>query len=216
MPRQTRKKKGGKQLELSDMDSSKVKKTENENKSFEGGMDNASSNKSFEGGMDKALENEFSTNNNNKNLEGGNDNNIQMQVNDIVTTSSNNNNASSMLGSMGNMIKNAVNGLTGSSNAVKVGGAGASNLQNKLFTSLKARSNKLSENLLELDSLQKNLNAKTNSVKSEVQGLQEQFKLYNKMGGGRKSRKKHKKHHKSKRRSHHRRKTKRRRQRRKH
>ena len=202
MPRQTRKKKGGTQLELSDMDSSKVKKTENENKSFEGGMDNA-------------LENEFSTNNNNKNLEGGNEN-VQMQVNDIVTTQANNNNASSMLGSMGNMIKNAVNGLTGSSNAVKVGGAGASNLQNKLFTSLKARSNKLSENLLELDSLQKNLNAKTNSVKSEVQGLQEQFKLYNKMGGGRKSRKKHKKHHKSKRRSHHRRKTKHRRQRRKH
>ncbi len=210
MPRQTRKKKGGKVVDVSEMDAKKVENMENEN-------ENDLSNKSFEGGMDNALENEFSTNNNNKNLEGGNDNNIQMQVNDIeTTTSSNNNNASSMLGSMGNMIKNAVNGLTGSSNAVKVGGAGASNLQNKLFTSLKARSNKLNENLLELDSLQKNLNAKTNSVKSEVQGLQEQFKLYNKMGGGRKSRKKHKKHHKSKRRSHHRRKTKRRRQRRKH
>ena len=208
MPRQTRKKKGGKVVDVSEMDAKKVENMENEN-------ENDLSNKSFEGGMDNALENEFSKNNNNKNLEGGNEN-VQMQVNDIVTSQTNNNNASSMLGSMGNMIKNAVNGLTGSSNTVKVGGAGASNLQNKLFTSLKARSNKLNENLAELDSLQKNLNAKTNSVKSEVQGLQEQFKLYNKMGGGRKSRKKHKKHHKSKRRSHHRRKTKRRRQRRKH
>ena len=208
MPRQTRKKKGGKVVDVSVMDAKKVENMEKDN-------ENDLSNKTFEGGMDNALENEFSKNNNNKNLEGGNEN-VQMQVNDIVTSQTNNNNASSMLGSMGNMIKNAVNGLTGSSNTVKVGGAGASNLQNKLFTSLKARSNKLNENLAELDSLQKNLNAKTNSVKSEVQGLQEQFKLYNKMGGGRKSRKKHKKHHKSKRRSHHRRKTKRRRQRRKH
>ena len=214
MPRLTRKKKGGKQLELSEMDASKVNDTGNHDNT-----DKEFSNKTLKGGMDNDLENEFSENNN-KNLEGGSDN-IQMQVNDIASSHENtNNNASSVVDSMGKMFKNAMNGLTGSSYA-KVGGGGGNNLQNKLFTSLKARSNKLNENLVELDSLQKNLNAKTNSVKSEVQGLQEQFKLYNKMGGGRKSRKKHKKHrkskhHKSKRRSHHRRKTKYRRRRHKH
>lgn len=213
MPRQTRKKKGGKQLELSEMDSSKVNDMEKEN---ENENENNSSNKSLQGGMDNALENEFS-NNNNKNIEGGSEN-VQMQVNDIGSSHQNtNNNATNVIDSMGNMLKNAMNGLTGSSHAkVGGGGSGGNNLQNKLFTSLKARSNKLNENLLELDSLQKNLNAKTNSVKSEVQGLQEQFKLYNKMGGGRKSRKKHKKHRNSKRRSHHRRKTKHRRRRHKH
>ena len=120
--------------------------------------------------------------------------------------------------SMGSMFKNALTGLTGSNNnSVKIGGAGggqATKLQNKLFTSLKSRSNKLNENLVELASLQNNLNAKTNMIKNEVHGLQEQFKLYNKMAGGRKSRKKR---YKSKNHSRHRRKTKhRRRRRRKH
>jgi hypothetical protein len=190
MPRQTRKKKGGKTLELSAMDEEKVDNMENE-------LENE--NKSLKGGMENELENEFS-NQNTKNIEGGN--NIQLSVNEI------DNNASSMLNSMGNMFKNAVTGITGGSKN-KVGGS--NNLESKLFTSLKARSSKLNENLVELDSMQKNLNAKTNSVKNEVQGLQEQFKLYNKMSGGRKSRRKTKKHHKAKRRTHRRRITKHRR-----
>jgi hypothetical protein len=208
MPRQTRKKKGGKTLELSEMDTEKVNKLEKEN-------DN--NNKSLKGGMENELVNEFSNNNknmeenkmeeNNKNIEGGN--NIQMNVNE--NQNQNQNNASSMLNSMGNMLKNAVSGITGGSKN-KVGGS--NNLESKLFTSLKARSNKLNENLAELDSMQKNLNAKTNTVKNEVQGLQEQFKLYNKMSGGKKSRRKSKKHHKSKRRSHQTRRTKHKRRRR--
>ena len=208
MPRQTRKKKGGKTLELSEMDSEKVNKLEKEN-------DN--DNKSLKGGMENELENEFSNKNmeehnnnmekNNKNIEGGN--NIQMNVNE--NQNQNQNNASSMLNSMGNMFKNAVSGITGGTKN-KVGGSNM--LESKLFTSLKARSNKLNENLAELDSMQKNLNAKTNTVKNEVQGLQEQFKLYNKMSGGKKSRRKSKKHHKSKRRSHQRRRTKHKRRRR--
>jgi hypothetical protein len=200
MPRQTRKKKGGKTLELSAMDSEKVDNMENENENdLENELENE--NKSLKGGMENELENEFS-NQNTKNIEGGN--NIQMSVND----NNNDNNASSMLNSMGNMFKNAVTGITGGSKN-KVGGS--NNLESKLFTSLKARSSKLNENLVELDSMQKNLNAKTNSVKNDVQGLQEQFKLYNKMSGGRKSRRKSKKHHKAKRRTHRRRRTKHRR-----
>ena len=54
MPRQTRKKKGGKVVDVSEMDAKKVENMENEN-------ENDLSNKSFEGGMDNALENEFST-----------------------------------------------------------------------------------------------------------------------------------------------------------
>ena len=130
-----------------------------------------------------------------------------------VNEHQNENNATSMLNSMGNMFKNAVTGITGGSKN-KVGGS--NKLESKLFTSLKARSNKLNENLAELDSMQKNLNAKTNSVKNEVQGLQEQFKLYNKMSGGKKSRRKSKKHHKSKRQSHQRRRTKHKRRRSRH
>lgn len=201
MPRQTRKKKGGKTLELSEMDRDKVDNLEN---------DNDNNNKSLKGDMENKLVNEFSNKNmeeNNKNIEGGN--NIQMNVNE--NQNQNQNNASSMLNSMGNMFKNAVSGITGGSKN-KVGGS--NNLESKLFTSLKARSNKLNENLAELDSMQKNLNAKTNTVKNEVQGLQEQFKLYNKMSGGKKSRRKSKKHHKSKRRSHQRRRTKHKRRRR--
>ena len=207
MPRQTRKKKGGKTLELSEMDSEKVEKLENQNQNDN---DNQNDNKSLKGGMENELENELEnefSNQNSKNIEGGN--NIQMNVNE----NQNVNNASSMLNSMGNMFKNAVTGITGGSKN-KVGGS--NKLESKLFTSLKARSNKLNENLAELDSMQKNLNAKTNSVKNEVQGLQEQFKLYNKMSGGRKSRRKSKKHHKSKRQSHQRRRTKHKRRRSRH
>ena len=207
MPRQTRKKKGGKTLELSEMDSEKVEKLENQNQNDN---DNQYDNKSLKGGMENELENELEnefSNQNSKNIEGGN--NIQMNVNE----NQNVNNASSMLNSMGNMFKNAVTGITGGSKN-KVGGS--NKLESKLFTSLKARSNKLNENLAELDSMQKNLNAKTNSVKNEVQGLQEQFKLYNKMSGGRKSRRKSKKHHKSKRQSHQRRRTKHKRRRSRH
>ena len=128
MPRQTRKKKGGKTLELSDMDIEKVESIENEN-----------DNKTLKGGMENELENEFS-NNNSKNIEGGN--NIQMNVNENQNEyqNQNQNNASSMLNSMGNMFKNAVSGITGGSKN-KVGGS--NNLESKLFTSLKARSNKL-------------------------------------------------------------------------
>ena len=195
MPRQTRKKKGGKTLELSAMDEEKVNSLENENQNEN---QNEKSNRSLKGGMEHELENEFS-NQSNKNFEGGN--NIQMSVSENQKE----NNASSMLNSMGNIFKNAMTGITGGSKN-KVGGS--NNLESKLFTSLKARSSKLNNNLVELDSMQKNLNAKTNSVKSEVQGLQEQFNIYNKMSGGKKSRRKSKKHHKSKRRSHRRRRTK--------
>ena len=207
MPRQTRKKKGGKTLELSEMDSEKVENLENQNQNQN---ENENENKSLKGGKENELENELEnefSNQNSKNIEGGN--NIQMNVNEHQ----NENNASSMLNSMGNILKNAVTGITGGSKN-KVGGS--NKLESKLFTSLKARSNKLNENLVELDSMQKNLNAKTNSVKNEVQGLQEQFKLYNKMSGGRKSRRKSKKHHKSKRQSHQRRRTKHKRRRSRH
>ena len=206
MPRQTRKKKG-KTLELSEMDSEKVENLENQNQNQN---ENENENKSLKGGKENELENELEnefSNQNSKNIEGGN--NIQMNVNEHQ----NENNASSMLNSMGNILKNAVTGITGGSKN-KVGGS--NKLESKLFTSLKARSNKLNENLVELDSMQKNLNAKTNSVKNEVQGLQEQFKLYNKMSGGRKSRRKSKKHHKSKRQSHQRRRTKHKRRRSRH
>ena len=206
MPRQTRKKKGGKQLELSEMDNDKVEALDNENKNNDKTL-----NKSLEGGMDNVLDTDLKNDlEEGKKKEGGS--NIQMSVNESTT-----NNATSMLSSMGNMFKNAVTGLTTTGGSNKVGGS--NNLQSKLFTSLKARSNKLNENLVELDSLQKNLNAKTNSVKLDVEGLENQFKLYNKMGGGKKSRKKHKKHKKhkkTKRRSHNRRKTKHRRRTRKH
>jgi len=203
MPRQTRKKKGGKTLELSAMDKDKVNGLENQNQNEN---QNEKSNKSLKGGMEHELENEFS-NQSNKNFEGGN--NIQMSVSENQKE----NNASSMLNSMGNIFKNAMTGITGGSKN-KVGGS--NNLESKLFTSLKARSSKLNNNLVELDSMQKNLNAKTNSVKSEVQGLQEQFNIYNKMSGGKKSRRKSKKHHKSKRRSHRRRRTKHKRRRSRH
>tara|TARA_A100001011_G_scaffold333026_1_gene360538 strand:- start:828 stop:1493 length:666 start_codon:yes stop_codon:yes gene_type:complete len=221
MPRQTRKKKGGKQVNLSNMDTNKVDSLESDNEKnndMNDDMNNEPSNKSLKGGMDNLLEEEFSNRNNaSKEIKGGSDN-INMEVNERPVELQNTNNASTMIDSMGSMFKNALTGLTGSNNnSVKIGGAGggqATKLQNKLFTSLKSRSNKLNENLVELASLQNNLNAKTNMIKNEVHGLQEQFKLYNKMAGGRKSRKKR---YKSKNHSRHRRKTKhRRRRRRKH
>ena len=212
MPRQTRKKKGGKTLELSKMDRDKVDNLENDNdtNSLKSDMENELKNK-FSNNNKNMEENNKNMEENNKNIEGGN--NIQMNVNENENQNQNQNqnNASSMLNSMGTMFKNAVSGITGGSKN-KVGGS--NKLESKLFTSLKARSNKLNEHLSELDSMQKNLNAKTNTVKNEVQGLQEQFKLYNKMSGGKKSRRKSKKHHKSKRRSHQRRRTKHKRRRR--
>ena len=130
--------------------------------------------------------------NNNKELTGGE--NLNMTVNELE----NEHNSPGLLNSGFSMIKNAVRGFTGGSRR-KVGGA--TPLQTKLFTSLKARSQKLNEHMREIQGLQKHLNGKTNSLSTEVSGLQNLFNQYNKMSGGRKTRKSH-----HKRKSHHRRK----------
>ena len=69
MPRQTRKKKGGKQVNLSNMDTNKVDSLESDNEKnndMNDDMNNEPSNKSLKGGMDNLLEEEFSNRNNGK------------------------------------------------------------------------------------------------------------------------------------------------------
>ena len=188
MPRQTRKKKGGNNLA----------KLENAIEQQKDDSDLQNNNKQMDGGEMKQVEQELNLdtkemdggelneldehNTNNKDLDGGE--NVQMEVVE--------NNSKGFLDNGFSMIKNAVKGFTGGSRR-KVGGA--TPLQSKLFTSLNARSRKLKENMDDLHGLQKNLNAKTDTVANEVAGLQNLFKQYNKMTGGRKShRRRHKKH----------------------
>ena len=199
MPGQTRKKKGGNNLQklenaIQQQEGGELD-LENDNKVRKGGEMNDVEqnlnldNKDMEGGELNELDEH---NTNNKDLDGGE--NVQMEVVE--------NNSKGFLDNGFSMIKNAVKGFTGGSRR-KVGGA--TPLQSKLFTSLNARSRKLKENMDDLHGLQKNLNAKTNTVANEVAGLQNLFKQYNKMTGGRKSQrrrhkshKKHKKHKKHK------------------
>ena len=187
MPKQSRKNKRGGNVNLSEVNESMENNTSNELQNKNNVVDqmNVVDTKNLDGGKyDNQLQN---------------DNSIQMNVQELNNNNNhendNANNSSNLLGSVGNMFQNAVKGLTGG-NKRKVGGS--TPLQTQLFTSLRNRSEKLSENMNELDNMQTNLKHKTDSVKIEVEGLQQQFKTYNKMNGGRKSRHS-RKHRKSKR-----------------
>ena len=200
MPRKTRNKKGGNNM-------AKLEKAMKQQQGGEMNVDNdmtelknglnvdstSMQKRDMEGGEMQGLElGGVEKDNNNKELTGGE--NLNMTVNELE----NEHNSPGLLNSGFSMIKNAVRGFTGGSRR-KVGGA--TPLQTKLFTSLKARSQKLNEHMREIQGLQKHLNGKTNSLSTEVSGLQNLFNQYNKMSGGRKTRKSH-----HKRKSHHRRK----------